>query len=366
MKEIADLAVPGVKKLSPYQPGKPVAELERELGITNIIKLASNENPLGVPASAVAAIQKAAVDIALYPDGSAFDLKAALAKKLAVSAEQITIGNGSNELLDLIARVFLSPSENAVISRYAFVVYAIAVQSLGAELRVAEDKNFGHDLDAMAKLVDENTRMVFIANPNNPTGTCLGIAEIERFLKTIPKDVIVVLDEAYHEYVSRADYASGLTILDRYPNLIVTRTFSKAYGLAGLRVGYCVSSAVVADLLNRLREPFNANSLALASAEAVLQDDDYLQRSVDVNTKGMQQLEMGLKELNLPFIASSGNFIAVDFGRDTAPLYQAFLQEGIIVRPVAVYGMPTWLRISIGLPEQNARFLSGCRKVLSQ
>lgn len=366
MKNIADLAVSGVQKLSPYQPGKPVSELERELGIINIIKLASNENPLGVPESAVAAMQKSLTDIALYPDGSAFDLKTTLAQKLSVNANQITIGNGSNELLDLIARVFLSSSNNAVISEYAFVVYAIAVQSLGAELRVATAKDFGHDLDAMAKLVDGNTRIVFIANPNNPTGTCLGIAAIERFLQTVPSNVIVVLDEAYHEYVGREDYASGLTLLDRYPNLIVTRTFSKAYGLAGLRVGYCISSREIADLLNRLREPFNVNSLALAAAEAVLQDKDYLQRSVDINTKGMQQLEVGLRELGLHFIPSSGNFIAVNFARDAAPLYQAFLQEGIIVRPIAVYGMPTWLRISIGLPEQNARFLQSCRKVLSR
>jgi histidinol-phosphate aminotransferase len=232
MKNIADLAVPGVQKLSPYQPGKPVSELERELGITNIIKLASNENPLGVPASAVTAMQKSLADIALYPDGSAFDLKATLAQKLSVNANQITVGNGSNELLDLIARVFLSPENNAVISEYAFVVYAIAVQSLGAELRVAKAKDFGHDLDAMTKLVDGNTRMVFIANPNNPTGTCLGVAAIERFLQTVPSDVIVVLDEAYHEYVGREDYASGSDAARSLPQFNRDQNFFK-----GLRLG---------------------------------------------------------------------------------------------------------------------------------
>lgn len=365
MKNIADLAVFGVQKLSPYQPGKPVAELERELGITNIVKLASNENPLGAPTSAVTAMQAVLSDIALYPDGSAFDLKAALAKNLSVATNQITVGNGSNELLDLVARVFLSSENNAVISQYAFLVYSIAVQSVGAELRVAEAKDFGHDLAAMAKLVDKNTRIIFIANPNNPTGTCLSISAIEHFIQSIPGDVIVVLDEAYHEYVTQVGYASGLTLLDRFPNLIVTRTFSKAYGLAGLRVGYCISSTVIADLLNRLREPFNVNALALAAAETVLHDAKYLQNSVETNSTGMKQLEDGLQALGLRFIPSAGNFIAVDFSRDAAFLYQAFLQEGIIVRPIAVYGMPTWLRVSIGLPEQNTRFLNSCRKVLS-
>ncbi|HQQ62458.1 MAG TPA: histidinol-phosphate transaminase [Pseudomonadales bacterium] len=365
MTDFSSLAVPGVRGLSPYQPGKPIEELERELGIKDIIKLASNENPLGTPASAVSAIQNALPQLALYPDGSAFNLKTRLAEKLSVQAGQITIGNGSNELLDLVARVFLSSVDNAVVSRHAFIVYPIAVKALGAELRVADARNFGHDLDKMAALVDQDTRVVFIANPNNPTGNWLGIADIEAFLNKIPASVIVVLDEAYHEFVDKQDYASGLSILHKFPNLIVSRTFSKAYGLAGLRVGYCVSSLQIADLLNRLREPFNVNSLALAAAEAVLDDADYLARSIEINRAGMQQMEAGLRELNLRFISSAGNFIAIDFGCDAAPLYQAFLHEGIIVRPVGVYEMPTWLRVSIGLPEQNARFLASCKKVLS-
>jgi histidinol-phosphate aminotransferase len=365
MIDFSTLAVPGVRGLSPYQPGKPIDELERELGIKNIIKLASNENPLGTPSSAVAAIENALPQLALYPDGSAFNLKTKLAQKLSVTAGQITVGNGSNELLDLVARVFLSPSDNAVVSRHAFIVYPIAVKALGAELRVADAKNFGHDLDKMAALVDANTKVVFIANPNNPTGNWLGIAEIESFLQKIPSSVIVVLDEAYHEFVEKPGYASGLSVLNSYPNLIVSRTFSKAYGLAGLRVGYCVSHQQIADLLNRLREPFNVNALALAAADAVLDDTDFLARSIAINRAGMQQLETGLRELGLSFIPSAGNFVAIDFGRDAAPLYQAFLQEGIIVRPVGVYEMPNWLRVSIGLPDQNARFLSSCKKVMS-
>ncbi len=366
MKNIAEFAIASVRSLSPYQPGKPIEELERELGISDIIKLASNENPLGTPISAIKAIENTLQNVALYPDGSAYNLKRALAAKLSVNADQITIGNGSNELLDLIARAFLSPTTNAVVSRHAFIVYPIAVQALGAELRVAEaTAAFGHDLDAMAKLVDENTRVVFVANPNNPTGSWLSIAAIDAFLQKMPEHVLVVLDEAYHEYVDKPGYASGMSLLKKYQNLVVTRTFSKAYGLAGLRVGYCVASTAVADLLNRLREPFNVNILALAAAEAVLVDDEYLTKSIDINKKGMQQLEAGLTALGLPYIESAGNFIAVDFGRDAGPLYQQFLHEGIIVRPVGVYEMPTWLRVSVGLPEQNERFLLGCRKILS-
>lgn len=364
MTNFLSLAVSGVRGLSPYQPGKPIEELERELGIKDIVKLASNENPLGIPASAASAIERALPKLALYPDGSAFGLKSKLANQLSVEINQITIGNGSNELLDLAARVFLSPENNAVVSRHAFIVYPIAVNALGAELRIAEAKNFGHDLDEMAKLVDASTRLVFIANPNNPTGNWLGIAEIEKFLCQIPANVIVVLDEAYHEYVDKPDYASGLTILDKFPNLIVSRTFSKAYGLAGLRVGYCVSNHEIADLLNRLREPFNVNSLALAAAEAVLDDAKYLANGLAVNREGMKQLESGLLDLGLPFVESAGNFILVDFGCDAMPLYQSFLREGIILRPVGVYELPTFLRVSIGLPEQNSRFLAACKKVL--
>lgn len=366
MKNFLSLAVSGVRGLSPYQPGKPIEELERELGIKDIIKLASNENPLGIPASAASAIEKALPQLALYPDGSAFGLKSKLANQLSFDIAQITIGNGSNELLDLVARVFLSPSDNAVVSRHAFIVYPIAVKALGAELRVAEARNFGHDLDAMAKLVDENTKLIFIANPNNPTGNWLGIDEIEKFLCQIPASVVVVLDEAYHEYVDKPDYASGLTILNKFPNLIVSRTFSKAYGLAGLRVGYCISNHVIADLLNRLREPFNVNSLALAAAEAVLDDTDYLAKGLAVNRAGIKQLESGLRDLGLSCVESAGNFILVDFGRDAMPLYQDFLREGIILRPVGVYDLPTFLRVSIGLPEQNLRFLAACKKVLQK
>lgn len=364
MTDLSCLVVSGVRELSPYQPGKPIEELERELGIKDIIKLASNENPLGIPASAKTAIEKALQTVALYPDGSAFGLKKKLGQRLGVSKSQVTVGNGSNELLDLVARVFLAPGNNAVVSRHAFIVYPIAIKALGAGLRVAEANHLGHDLDAMAKLIDKDTRLVFIANPNNPTGNWLGIEAIRQFLCKVPEHVIVVLDEAYHEYVDKPEYASGLTLLAQFPNLIVSRTFSKAYGLAGLRVGYCVSSEEIADFLNRLREPFNVNALALAAAEAVLDDEQYLAESLAINSAGMKQLEAGLCELGLAFVASAGNFILVDFGRDAVPVYEAFLREGIILRPVGVYELPTYLRVSIGLPDQNARFLASCKTVL--
>ncbi len=359
-------AVEGVRALSPYLIGKPIDELERELGIKNIVKLASNENPLGTPLSAIEAIRNTLSTAALYPDGSAFLLKKKLAEKLGCATDQITIGNGSNELLELIARVFLSPNDNTVLSRHTFIVYSLAANALGAQVRVAPAINFAHDLSAMAALADKDTKVVFIANPNNPTGHILGITEIKEFLQTIPPHVLVVLDEAYHEYVEKLGYASGLTLLNQFSNLIVVRTFSKAYGLAGLRVGYSVSHPQVAQLLNRLRAPFNVNSLAMAAAAAVLDDADYLARSLALNRAGMAQLEVGLTELGLPFIPSAGNFIAVDFGCDAMPLYLAFLQEGVILRPIGVYEMPTWLRVSVGLSEQNAHFLERCKKILAQ
>lgn len=365
MIDFSALAVPGVRSLSPYQPGKPIEELQRELGLSDVVKLASNENPLGLPGTARRAIEAALPSLSLYPDGSAFALKQKLAQKLSVDTAQVTVGNGSNELLELLARVFLAPGCNAVVSRYAFIVYPLVVNALGAELRVADAPEYGHDLERMLALVNDQTRMVFIANPNNPTGNWLSADAIESFLARVPSHVVVVLDEAYHEYVNKPDYRSSMGLLSRFPNLVVTRTFSKAYGLAGLRVGYAVSHSAVADLLNRLREPFNVNALALVAAEAVLEDSDYLNRSVAVNLAGMQQLEIGLRELNIAFIPSAGNFIAADMQRPALPIYEALLREGVIVRPVGVYGMPNWLRVSVGLPEQNARFLAACRKVLS-
>ncbi|MDB6062056.1 MAG: aspartate aminotransferase [Verrucomicrobiaceae bacterium] len=358
------LANAGIQGLSPYQAGKPIEELERELGISGIVKLASNENPLGPSAAALTACEKAERDLTRYPDANGFELKQAIAEKFSLQPNQLTLGAGSNDVLDLIARVFLSPHASSVFSQYGFVVYPIATQACGARAIVTPAKNWGHDLDAMAAAIAPDTRVVFIANPNNPTGTSLTKTELLKFLRQVPANVVVVLDEAYTEYVNAPDFPNGLALLSEFPNLIVTRTFSKAYGLAGLRVGYAASNVQIADLLNRVRAPFNVNALALAAATATLADDEYLQRSHALNLQGMQQVVDGVTALDLAFIPSVGNFITVEMPSDALPIYQRLLREGVIVRPLVPYGMPKHLRISIGLPDENAKFLSALRRVL--
>lgn len=362
------LALPHIQGLSPYVPGKPVDELARELALdpTNIVKLASNENPLGPSAKVCAAIAAELPELTRYPDGSGFALKQKLAERYAVEASQVTLGNGSNDVLELVARAWLAPGRNAVFSQYAFAVYPIATIASGAECRQVPAKDYGHDLDAMAAAIDENTSVVFIANPNNPTGTWFDQSALNAFLAKVPENVLVVLDEAYIEYAADSDLPDGMAYLSRYPNLLVSRTFSKAYGLAALRVGYAISSTVIADVLNRVRQPFNVNSLALVAACAALDDVEYLERSRLINSQGMQQLEEGFKTLALSWIPSRGNFIAVDFQRDAAAINQALLAQGVIVRPIAGYGMPNFLRVSIGTAEENQRFLDALTLVLQQ
>lgn len=362
------LAQPGVQKLSPYVPGKPVEELARELSLdpAGIVKLASNENPLGPSPKVLDAIRAELSELTRYPDGNGFALKQRLAERYSVGINQVTLGNGSNDILELVARAYLAPGLNAVFSEHAFAVYPIATQAVGAEGRAVPARKWGHDLDAMAAAIDENTRVVFVANPNNPTGTWFDAAALGGFLARVPEHVLVVLDEAYIEYAEGQELPDGLAFLADYPNLLVSRTFSKAYGLAALRVGYAISSPVIADVLNRVRQPFNVNSLALAAACAALDDVDYLLASRKANDAGMLQLETGFRQLGLEWIPSRGNFIAVDFARDAAPINQALLREGVIVRPMAGYGMPTFLRISIGTEQENARFLDVLRQVLVQ
>ena len=359
------LAVPGVQKLSPYVPGKPVDELARELNLdpAGIVKLASNENPLGPSPKALEAIRAELAELTRYPDGNGFELKTKLAARCGVTPAQVTLGNGSNDILDLVARAWLAPGLNAVFSQYAFAVYPIATQAVGAQGKVVPAKAHGHDLEAMLAAIDANTRVVFVANPNNPTGTWFGPDALESFLARVPQSVLVVLDEAYIEYAEGDELPDGLDYLTRYPNLLVSRTFSKAYGLASLRVGYSLSSPQVADVLNRVRAPFNVNSLALSAACAALDDTDYLAASRRTNDVGMAQLEAGFRRLELSWIPSKGNFIAVDFGRDAAPINQALLQAGVIVRLVAGYGMPTFLRVSIGTEQENARFLEALEQI---
>jgi histidinol-phosphate aminotransferase len=346
--------------------GKPIEELAREFGLKeeSIVKLASNENPLGPSARVLKTIAEHAQHITRYPDGNGFALKKALAVKLGVQTNQITLGNGSSDMLDFLARAYLTPQKNAVFSQHAFAVYPIVTQMQGAKAKIVPAKNWGHDLAAMAKAVDENTGIVFVANPNNPTGTWLGKNELISFLKAVPQRVIVVLDEAYFEFVSEADYPDGLTLLNEFPNVVVTRTFSKIYGLAGLRVGYGVSHTDIADVMNRVRPPFNVNSLALAAAEAALSDNDYVVNSRTINQQGLQQLIAGFKTLNLSYIESVGNFICVKVG-DSASVYQALLKAGVIVRPVANYEMPEYLRVSVGTQKENELFLTALKNAIS-
>ncbi|HHW7567342.1 TPA: histidinol-phosphate transaminase [Mannheimia haemolytica] len=363
--QFINIANEGVKSLSPYQAGKPIEELERELGIQNIIKLASNENPFGFPESAKKAILNQLDDLTRYPDSNGFELKTTIAQKFGVQANQITLGNGSNDLLELFAHTFAGEQDEIVYSQYAFIVYPLVTKAINAIAREIPAKNWGHDLDAFLAAITEKTKLIFIANPNNPTGNFLTQAEIESFLAQVPANVIVVLDEAYTEFTAPQERVDSFGLLVKYPNLIVSRSLSKAYGLAGLRIGYAVSNPEIADLLNRVRQPFNCNSLALASAIAVMNDDEFVKKVAENNRLEMARYEAFCQANGLEYIPSKGNFITIDFKRPAAPIYEALLREGVIVRPIAGYGMPNHLRISIGLPQENERFFTALLKVLA-
>ncbi|HQU86969.1 MAG TPA: histidinol-phosphate transaminase [Denitromonas sp.] len=363
---IADQAPDYIRAISPYQPGKPISELAREMGLVeaSIVKLASNENPLGISPMAKEAISRAVLELARYPDGNGFALKAALSERTGVPMNGIVLGNGSNDVLELVARTFLTPGSEAVFSEHAFAVYPLATMAVGGKPVVVPAKNFGHDLDAMAAAVTDKTGVIFIANPNNPTGTFLPGPQIAAFLEKIPERVLVVLDEAYTEYLSDDDRYDAIGWLARFPNLLVSRTFSKAYGLAGLRVGYGLAHPSVIDLLNRVRQPFNVNSLALAAATAALSDEEFLAKSADLNRRGMTQLTDAFRAMSLEWIPSWANFVTVKVG-DGETINRKLLAQGVIVRLVASYGMPQWLRVSIGLPEENARFISALKQALN-
>lgn len=360
---LTEQALAYVRAISPYQPGKPITELAREMGIPvdSIVKLASNENPLGVSPKAKRAVEAALAGVERYPDQ--FELIAKLAARCGVAQNQVVLGNGSNDVLDLIARVFLAQGRSAVFAQHAFAVYPLATLSTGAELICVPAKDFGHDLDAMLAAIRPDTRVVWIANPNNPTGNFLPYPEVRAFLEKVPADVVVVLDEAYNEYIppeARVDTAAWVA---EFPNLVVCRTFSKIYGLAGLRVGYGIASPAVADLMNRVRQPFNVNNLALAGALAALDDDEFLQASYELNRRGMAQIVAALEKLGLAYIPSYGNFVTFKAG-DGAVVNQKLLQQGVIVRPIGGYGMPEWLRVTIGTEAENARFIAALEKAL--
>ncbi len=359
-----DRAVSGVCDLRPYQPGKPIEEVERELGVPNAIKLASNENPLGPSPLVLAAMRECLDRIALYPDANGFRLKAALADRLAVQPEQITLGNGSNDVLDIIARVFVAPQDEVVFSKYAFLVYALVTQAVCGRAVVSPASGWGHDLAAMAEHISNATKVVYIANPNNPTGTYNSAEQFADFLANIPTEVVVVLDEAYTEYVDAPDYPNGLDFLDRHPNLVVTRTFSKAYGLAGLRIGYAVASKEITDLLNRVRQPFNVGQVAQTAAIAALEDPDHISRSLKINRENMRRLQSACEELGLRYIPSVANFLTIEFGPQALEVQQRLMQHGIIVRPVDNYDMPQHLRVTIGRAAEMDQFVEAIKTVI--
>ena len=368
--DLFSLATKGVQSLSPYQAGKPIDELKREYGVSDVIKLASNENPLGPSPKVISAIKNELAELSRYPDGNGFDLKAVLAKKYNVDENQITLGNGSNDILEILTRTFVTPEHEIIFSQHAFVVYPIVTQAVGAKAVVVPAKEWGHDLDAMQKAITDNTRVIFIANPNNPTGTWLDQKELSSFLQAVPETVLVVLDEAYFEFADSdadaKDYPNGVELGKQFPNLIVTRTFSKAYGLAGLRVGYSISDPQVADALNRVRQPFNVNSLALKAAEVAVGDTEYLEQGLKLNADGMSYLIAEFDKMYLSYIPSVGNFICVNVGGEAMKVYDALLYEGVIVRPVANYEMPEYLRITIGTEKENERFITALKKVLDK
>ena len=358
-------ALPYVRAIAPYQAGKPIEELARDHGLqpARIVKLASNENPLGMPESARRAVEAALPELGRYPDSNGFELKAALSRRLGVPAEWITLGNGSNDILEAAAAVMLAPGRSCVYAQHSFAVYPLATMARGARSIVVPARDYGHDLDAMLAAIEAQTRLVFIANPNNPTGTFIAADAVAAFLARVPAGVVVVLDEAYNEYLPPALRHPSIDWVRRFPNLLVSRSFSKAYGLAGLRVGYGVAQPELTDLLNRVRQPFNTNSLAQAAAIAALADEGFVARSVEVNRQGMAQLTAAFDRLGLRYLPSFGNFVLVQVG-DGSAVYQGLLRRGVIVRPVANYGLPQWLRVTIGLKEENDRFIAALREVL--
>ena len=369
--DICEFSPPYVRAIAPYQTGKPISELAREYGLDEraIIKLASNENPLGLSPRAKAVIERELAELSRYPDGNAFYLRAALSLRYGVPMEAIVVGNGSNDVLEMAAAAFLAPGRSSVFSQHAFAVYPLATQARGAKSIVVPAKEFAHDLDSMLAAITPDTRIVFIANPNNPTGTFIRGAELKAFLERVPKDVLVVVDEAYNEYLPPELRYDSTGWLPKHPNLLITRTFSKVYGLAGLRVGFGICDPKVADLLNRVRQPFNVNNLALAAAVAALEDTEFVTKSYEVNRAGMRQLEHGFKALGIHWIPSAGNFVSLQVpasgGKPQAGIvYDKLLRQGVIVRPVAGYGMPDHLRVTIGLREENERFLAALKHAL--
>jgi len=359
-----------VRAIAPYVAGKPISEVAREFGLdeASIVKLASNENPLGMPESAQRALAQAASELGRYPDANAFELKAALSARYDVPADWITLGNGSNDILEIAAHALVEKGQSIVYAEYSFAVYALATQGLGARAIVVPAVKHGHDLDAMLAAINDDTRLLFVANPNNPTGTFIEGPALEAFLDKVPRNVVVVLDEAYTEYLAPEQRYDSIAWARRYPNLLVSRTFSKAFGLAGLRVGFAIAQPELTDLLNRLRQPFNVNTLAQAAAIAALNDKAFLEKTAGLNAQGYRLLTEAFDRLGLEYVPSHGNFVLVRVGNDDGAgnrVNLALLKQGVIVRPVGNYGLPQWLRVTIGLPQENAAFIAALEKTLA-
>lgn len=350
-----------IRTIQPYVPGKPVEELERELGISESIKLASNESPLGASPHALRAIRQGIHDVHRYPDGTCHYLRAALSEKLGLVPDELLFGNGSNELIELAVRTYLRPGDEAIVASPSFVVYSMIVQAAGGKTITVPLKECGYDLDSMASRITKKTRMIFIANPNNPTGTITTGKEMEAFMEEIPDDVLVVLDEAYSEYVTSPHYADSMKYFRANRDILVLRTFSKIYGLAGLRIGYGIAKTSIISDMNRVRQPFNINALAQRAALAALKDEDHLQRAKRLNERGKKYLYRAFKELDIHYIPTEANFIYVILDSDSAPrFYNELLKEGIIVRPMGLRE----LRITIGLPKENKRFIEALGKTI--
>ena len=363
--DIKKLVNKGIDDLSPYEPGKPIEDLERELGIENAIKLASNENPMGPSPKIFDSIEDVLKETHRYPDGNATRLKSTIARKFNVTDNQVTIGNGSNDIIEFVARIFLSRNDSAIYSEHAFAVYPLVVKAVGAKGIEVPAKNFSHDLDLMLESIEESTKLIFIANPNNPTGSFIEYDELIEFLKKVPEHIIVLLDQAYFDYSSFETKDMEFDDLSKFPNLIMSRSFSKAYGLAGFRVGFCVSSKEIADYLNRVRQPFNANSLALFAAEKALEDQDFIDKCLQLNLEQKELLYKELDSLGYECLPSRANFISFDCKQDSSEAFNKLLMEGVIVRSLAVYKMPNYLRVSVGLPEENLSFLEKIKLTLT-
>jgi len=364
--DLKKLVNKGIDGLSPYEPGKPIEDLERELGIKNAVKLASNENPVGPSPKIIDSIEKIVKETHRYPDGNATRLKAKISRKFNILENQVTVGNGSNDIIEFVARSFLGPNDSAVYSEHAFAVYPLVVRAVGAMGIEVPAKNFSHDLEAMLDSIEENTKLIFIANPNNPTGSFIEQSELLNFLEKVPEEIIVLLDQAYFEYSSFETSDLEFDVLERFPNLVISRSFSKAYGLAGFRVGYSVSSIEIADYLNRVRQPFNANSLALYAAEIALDDDQFIKKCLELNFEQKQILFNGLQASGFECLPSRANFISFDCREDSNDAFNKLLLEGVIVRSLRVYKMPNFLRVSVGLPEENLTFLEKIKSTLSK